>query len=171
MRCLAILTLLTMILAGCSSTGTPTKFTLATTPTINPDGAGQPQPVEVWLYELKSPEDFSNASFYELYQHPDNTLDNTVLGLARLTLHPDEVLHISRLLAPDTRYLGVLVGYRDITRSHWRQLVAVDPDGKQRFHIDIDKDQVQAGPGPSMRAGHDGDENYAIPLFHLFGQD
>ena len=152
MKRLALLSALLLTLAGCSST-LPARLYLSATPAINPDPAGQAAPVEIWLYELKSPEAFERAGFFDLYLHPDDTLDHTVLGMTRFSLRPSEIRTIDRPISPQTRYLGVLVGYRDIDNSRWRQVIAVDPGQAPVVHIDVDARTVTVGEGkpPALR--------------------
>jgi type VI secretion system protein VasD len=147
MKNLATLSVLALLLTGCSSTPDPASFFLSAAATINPDPAGRPAPIEVWVYELKSPEAFERAGFFDLYQHPDNTLDNTVLGVVRLNLNPSQTLRIDRPLSTQTHYLGVLAGFRDLDHSHWRQVIAIDPDSQPVIHFDIDTRKIQVSEG------------------------
>ncbi|WP_166642232.1 type VI secretion system lipoprotein TssJ [Paludibacterium purpuratum] len=103
---------------------------------LNPDSDGRPSPVEIWLYELKSKSHFEAVSFFELYTHPDNTLDNSVQAHTQLTVTPGERLVFNHPLTPGTHHLAVLVAFHDIEHSRWRALVDTEPGGAVSIKLD-----------------------------------
>lgn len=145
MKCRALLTLLVLQLTGCSSD--PARLFLSAAAGINPDQTGHPAPVEVWLYALKSPEAFERADFFDLYLLPDNPLDGTVLQMTRQTLRTEQTQQLERELPAQTRYLGIVVCFRNINASQWRQVIPIDPAGDPVIHVEVDRSEVRIGSG------------------------
>ncbi|MDX1656845.1 MAG: type VI secretion system lipoprotein TssJ, partial [Candidatus Competibacteraceae bacterium] len=105
-------------------------------PQLNPGSSGQPSPLVVRLFELKSPASFESADFFSLYERADEVLGADQLGHEQLTLRPGEKRRLERTLADDTRHIALLAAYRNLDRAVWRDVVSVPPN--QTTYIDVD---------------------------------
>jgi len=89
-------------------------------PGINPNAAGQPSPLVVRLYELKTTGGFEGADFFTLFDKESATLGPDLLAREELDMRPGTTRTVVRKAAPDTQYLGVVGAYRDLDKSRWR---------------------------------------------------
>jgi type VI secretion system protein VasD len=95
---------------------------------VNPDVRGRPSPVVVKVFELKSLAAFETADFFSLFEKDKETLGGELLARDELSLVPGAKQALTHELKPDTRYLGVVAGYRDLERATWRAAVPVPPN-------------------------------------------
>lgn len=94
---------------------------------VNPDARGRPSPVVVKVFELKSLAAFETADFFSLFEKDKETLGGELLARDELSLAPGGKQALTREVKPETRYLGVVAGYRDLERATWRAAVPVPP--------------------------------------------
>jgi type VI secretion system protein VasD len=131
--------LLSALLAGCGSlspfAADPTSIDvqLVGAPQINPDSRKRPSPVVVRVYELKA--------------------DKDVLGTELVTrdeyvLRPGETKPLVRQTQPDTKYLAVLVGFRDMEKSRSRAVAVIEPNKVNRWLIKVEALSVGILPAP-----------------------
>ncbi|WKB53794.1 type VI secretion system lipoprotein TssJ [Eleftheria terrae] len=132
---------LAALLWGCSSTPKPTPIEIQLTGTadLNPDSRNRPSPAMVRVYELKSPAAFETADFFSLFDKDRETLAADLNARDEFVLQPGKTLSMKRVAKPDTRYIAVLVAYRDLERSRWRAVGAL-PLGKSQVV------RITAGP-------------------------
>jgi len=111
------------ILGGCAG-GTPSPTLISAEivaePGINPNAAGQPSPLVVRLYELKTTGSFEGSDFFTLFDKESATLGPDLLAREELDMRPGTTRTVVRKAAPDTQYLGVVGAYRDLDKSRWR---------------------------------------------------
>ncbi|WP_438282168.1 type VI secretion system lipoprotein TssJ [Pseudomonas alabamensis] len=94
---------------------------------LNPGIDGVPAPVRVRLYELKNEGAFMRADYFALTDQAQVTLGADLLDIDDVLLQPGARLQVQRVLNPATRQIGLVVGYRDIDRAQWRQVLHVPP--------------------------------------------
>jgi type VI secretion system protein VasD len=116
-------------LTGCGSSPTRIEANIVAAADLNPDYSGQASPLVVRLYQLKSPVAFNNASFFALYDSDAAALGDDLKGREEIELKPGDNLEIERELQPETRFIGLLAGYRDIENASWRAVAEV-PEGE-----------------------------------------
>jgi type VI secretion system protein VasD len=87
---------------------------------INPNKAGQPSPLVVRLYELKTTGSFEGADFFTLFDKESATLGPDLLAREELDMRPGTARTVVRKAAPETQYLGVVGAYRDLDKARWR---------------------------------------------------
>ncbi|MFQ5773092.1 MAG: type VI secretion system lipoprotein TssJ [Kiloniellaceae bacterium] len=104
---------------------------------VNPDYDGQPSPLVVRLYELKSPTSFNNAAFFALYDSDVAALGGDLQNREEIELQPGQALEIERELKPETRYIGVMAAYRDIDNAAWRAVHEVEEGATAELAIDF----------------------------------
>jgi type VI secretion system protein VasD len=114
-------------LPGCSwlFSPSPTKISVSVSADeqINPDSKSQPAPLVLMFYELKSHGTFDRADFAGLFYEPAATLGADLLGQSQIEMTPGEKTQFSQQISDQTRYVGVVAGYRDIANATWRAVV------------------------------------------------
>lgn len=121
-------------------------FVVTASPLVNPGPDGVPSPVVMRLYFLAAPQPFTDANFFELWEHDEATLGPTLLGKQELYLNPSDVQHITAPLDPKALMVGVTVGFRDFQKSKWRALVPLQGEKTLKLLADVKSDAVNLGP-------------------------
>ena len=132
------------LLAGCASAPKTivAKFAIEAASDVNPDQRGRPSPVALKLFELKSLTSFERADFFSLFDRERETLGPELVARDEMVLKPGDRLMQERKLAPEVRFIGVLVGYRDLERSQWRLSIPVETMTRQPVVIQLDAARV-----------------------------
>lgn len=132
------------MLSSCASAPKPVtvKLTIEAGSDINPDPRGRPSPVALKLFELKSAANFENADFFSLFDHERETLGPELVARDELVLKPGDRVTQERKVAPEVRFIGVLVGFRDLERSQWRLSVPMEVARRQPLLIQLDAARV-----------------------------
>ncbi len=138
---------LAVSLVGCMM-GFPTRIeaNIAAAQDLNPDYQGRASPLVVRIYHLKSDLAFNNASFFALYDNDTGELGTDLLGKEELELLPGQDLVYSRELGPETRYVGILAGYRDIENASWRAVAPVKKGKTTEVKLDFARLKVSVLP-------------------------
>jgi type VI secretion system protein VasD len=134
------------VLAGCASAPKPTEITgtLQASANVNPSVSKRPSPLLVRVYELKTATAFNNADFVSLYQRDQAELGAEMIGRDEVILNPGESRPLNKVAAPETRFIGVLAGYRDLDHAKWRSIVPIQPGQKQRIVINAEELSISA---------------------------
>lgn len=122
--------ILNLSLSSCAKPPPPPKpsifqISVAVAANVNPDARGRASPIVARLLELKSVATFQSADFFSLFDRDKESLGNDLVAREELVLQPGETRQFKRELHPDTRFVAVVAGYRDIERSRWRASVPV----------------------------------------------
>jgi type VI secretion system protein VasD len=116
-----------LALPGCSwlFSPSPTRISVSVSADeqINPDSKSQPAPLVLMFYELKSHGTFDQANFADLFYQPAATLGGDLLGQSQIEITPGEKTQFNQQVSDQTRYVGVVAGYRDIANANWRAVV------------------------------------------------
>jgi type VI secretion system protein VasD len=125
--------LLAGILSGCAATESklpvPYALDFEADHGINPDSNGRPSPVQITVYELKSPAAFQATDYFALQADPSKALGADLLEVQRLTLQPGTPETLRRPGHVGAKALGIVAGYRDLDASQWRMLIDL-PDSR-----------------------------------------
>jgi len=123
----SLLAMLCMALAGCAATesklAVPYEIRFDTANDVNPDANGRPSPIQITLYELKTPGAFQAADYFSLQGDARETLGADLLDMQRVTLRPGQRLDLERPGHVEAQAVGIVAGYRDLDSSNWRLLV------------------------------------------------
>jgi type VI secretion system protein VasD len=111
---------------------------------LNPDTRARPSPVVVRVYELKAAAAFGSADFLSLQERDQATLGGDLVAREELVLRPGESRVISRPLASDTRFVGVVAAFRDLERARWRALVELAAGRDNTVGVVLDDATLQA---------------------------
>ncbi|MBV9016391.1 MAG: type VI secretion system lipoprotein TssJ [Alphaproteobacteria bacterium] len=135
-----LLTLPAILAARCSSPPPPPAvLTLAVIggPDQNPDPAGQPTPVAVRLFQLKSTAAFDRADVFALTEREQQTLGPDGQGSEEFVVRPGETRMITRELKPGVQFIGTAVLFRNIDGARWRGVAPVAASGPSRHSLMI----------------------------------
>lgn len=90
---------------------------------VNPDALGRPSPLHIKVFQLKTKDAFEVAEYFALAETPDAELGADMLGVESIMLTPGEVRPYEGEYDPETRFIGVIAGYRDIHQAQWRAVM------------------------------------------------
>lgn len=130
--CAALMSIILLLaLGGCAKPPPPPpkptilQISVAVDPNVNPDARGRASPVVARLLELKTLAAFQSADFFSLFDRDRESLGGDLVAKEELVLQPGESRQFRRELQPDTRFVAVVAGYRDIERARWRASIPV----------------------------------------------
>jgi type VI secretion system protein VasD len=134
----AVSTLAACGMFGGGSKETSVEMTISTGNQLNPNSQRRPSPVAVRVFDLKTPAGFDGATYEGLFEKDRETLANDVVARDDFTLNPGESKKIERKIAPETKVLGIAVGFRELDRATWRTTVTLKPNAKNRVSVLLD---------------------------------
>lgn len=103
----------------------------------NPDASGRPAPVAVRLFELSGTAKFERADVFALTEREQQTLGAEGQGSEELVLRPGETRAVTRELKKGVQFVGIVVLFRDIDRSHWRVIAPVGVSGPTKLTLRV----------------------------------
>jgi type VI secretion system protein VasD len=112
--------------AGCSRPRV--ELAVASQPNVNPDHSGRPSPVIVKILELRNDLAFKQAEFHTLFDVPLQVLGADLIAVDELVFIPGEARRVAYQPNPNTRFVGVVAGFRQMDRALWRIIKPVDPE-------------------------------------------
>lgn len=111
---------------------------VASQPNVNPDDSNRPSPVIIRIYELRNDMAFEQADFYTLFEQFYQVLAADILSAKELTCVPGRAYEVNYMpISSDVRFLGIVAGFRQMERAHWRLLVPVNSEDKNEVKIEI----------------------------------
>lgn len=132
-----------LLLSGCSTMHEAyppyTDLKFRASQDLNPNVQGQSSPVVVRVYELSAKDVFQNTDFFSLYNDAKSVLGPDRINQTEFELQPTQFESLQRRLNENTRYIGIVVAYRDINNANWRALIPVDPDGHDTYKVMINR--------------------------------
>ena len=136
-RTLLYVLALTMIplLHGCSSPRITME--VASQPNVNPDSSGRPSPIIVKMYEMRSDMAFRQGDFQVLFMEPMEVLGANLVAMDELLFVPGEARTVEYAPMPETRYVGILAGFRQMERAKLRAVLPVDPEKKNLIRLEL----------------------------------
>lgn len=124
--------------AGLSACGKPRiDLAVASMPNLNPDHSGRPSPVVIKLYELRGDLAFKQSDFQTLFANPTQALGADLIAADEIVFVPGEAKTISYEPMPETKFAGIVAAFRQMDRAHWRIIVPIDPEGKNRIPFEL----------------------------------
>jgi type VI secretion system protein VasD len=119
--------------AGCTPAAAPVQrevqcqaldvaITIIASKSINKDDDGQPRPVQVRLYQLKTDTTLLNATFDELWKDDKNTLKDDLVKVDEFPVYPDTRSDGKFAADPSARFLvAVALFHNPRGRSWWTE--------------------------------------------------
>ncbi len=120
-----------IFLTACGSTSENNidfSYVISASKDINPDIQGKASSVIVRIYQLSNKINFENATYDELFESKHNALGTEFITLNEYLVDPDSKKEIDLRISENTKYIGVVVGYRSTDMVTWRTFMEV-PEG------------------------------------------
>jgi type VI secretion system protein VasD len=113
---------------GCGSNTRPLKVALLGTKSLNQDDSGDPLPVIVRIYQLRSREKFDQATFKALWKGDKDLLEGDLVDRKELTLHPESkaVVDVEVDKTKGAKFLGVMALFRKPEGNTWKNVFSND---------------------------------------------
>jgi type VI secretion system protein VasD len=143
-------------LAACASMEpkkTPLRFLVQADQLINPDEHGNPFPIVLRIYELKQSSQFSQEAFFDLLDTDANKLGSDLVAKREIELKPGDTQKFERDTPMDTRYIGVIAGFRNIENAQWRAVAEIKPDKGNQIVIKVTAFSVNIEVTPDKTFG------------------
>ena len=87
---------------------------------LNPNRNGRASPVFLRVFQLRDASKFLNAEFDEATLHSDTVLAGVVIAREERMIEPATTVALPLKIDPETRLLGVVAEYYDVSNSQWR---------------------------------------------------
>jgi type VI secretion system protein VasD len=127
--------------SGCatdkSAKTTPVKFDIQADQQVNPDANGQPTPVVVRVYELKSTTAFTQAAFFDLFDNDAKVLGSDLVAKREFEIKPGDRVDFDRDTPVETRYIGVTAAFRLGDDSQWRTTAEIKPEKNNTIVVKV----------------------------------
>lgn len=152
------LLIITLVLAAVVTPGCFTKkdpaptlmlAKILTSSHLNPNADGEPSPIIVRLYELRSIGKFQNSDFFSLFDDETNTLANDLVVREEFRFNPEEAKTLNRELNPATRYIGISAAFRDLEEAKWRAVLEITEHQQNTYTILLGRSDIsvtETGP-------------------------
>jgi type VI secretion system protein VasD len=130
-RLLAALPLLLVSACGGGDKGPKTtglRYIVDADELINPNTESQPSPVLLRIYELKSLNAFQQATFFELLDNDTALLGQDMVAKREIEIKPGERQAFDRATPVDSRFIGVIAGFRENDKATWRASLELVPE-------------------------------------------
>lgn len=109
---------------------------------LNPNADGEPSPIIVRLYELRSIGKFKNSDFFSLFDDETITLANDLVVREEFRFNPNETKTLNRELNPATRYIGISAAFRDLEEANWRATLEVNEHQENSYTILLGRSDI-----------------------------
>ena len=133
-----------VFLSGCG--GAPKRenvgLQINATADVNPDLQGRPSPIILHVLELSSEEQFNRLDYVSLTQSSGAALGPDLLGKTRLVLSPGGNSQLPLELNPQTTFIGLVAGYRDIDNAAWRTSIAISQGDTKGIIITLEHHSI-----------------------------
>lgn len=142
-----------LVVASCASgptaTETPTRLSalIEASSDVNPDFNGEPSPVFVRIYELKSASAFNASTFQGIFESEAETLGTEVINRETVVLKPGTSSSVTMTLQPGSAMMGVVASYQDIDGSTWRATAPVTANQTNTFTVSVGRNAIEIVPG------------------------
>lgn len=127
--------------AGCATDTTakttPIHFVIEADQLVNPNENGEPSPVVVRVYELKGTSAFNQAQFFDLLDNDSKLLGADLVAKRELELKPGDRADFQRDTPVESRYVGVIAGFRTGDSSQWRKTAEIVPEQNNTIIVKV----------------------------------
>lgn len=143
-----VLVILTLGLSAC--TKPQIDLAVASQPNVNPDHSGRPSPVIMKMYELRGDLAFKQAEFQVLFEKPMQALGADLIAADELVFVPGEARTVSYMPAPETKFIGLVGGFRQMDRSVWRVVKSINAEEKELIGIELNDASILVVPSDKL---------------------
>jgi len=119
---------LCIILTACGATtenNVDFRYLISASSDINPDIEGRPSSVIVRVYQLANKINFENANYDALFESDHNALGTEFITLNEYFVDPNSQNDVDLKISENTKFIGVVVGYRSVDMVTWRTVMPV----------------------------------------------
>lgn len=131
-----------VLVSACSGNSTPdpttASMTVQATDKINPNVGGTASPVVVRIYELKATSTFDTAEFTQLFYDDQATLGGDMLNRQEIEIAPGKTVERNSTVSSETKFLGFIAGYRDLSNATWRGKVPIKSETDNTVLVTVD---------------------------------
>lgn len=142
---LLCLLIMTLLLGGCIKTAisepktepeiTSYNITVLATREVNINTEGQPVPLKINVFNLRSDTGFMNADYFALHNKTAEVLGNNLLGNEQLFLLPGgEAVTISGEKNSERYYVGITGEFQNLNNKTWRIIIPILSPEKPPFY-------------------------------------
>ena len=127
-------------LGGCAGLRDPaTKLVLdiEADPQINLNELGQPSPIVIRFYELKSLANFSKSEFFDLFDNDAKALGSDLVNRREFEVKPGAVVHVEDTIGSEARFVAIVAGFRDQQNAVWRDQREIVTESTNRLVIKV----------------------------------
>lgn len=119
--------IISFLVAGCSSPfskNTPASFKikLVAADDINPNEEGKAAPLSIYIYELKSLDNFENSDFFTITDGTSAELKAETKKAYEGIVKPGESRTLTLSPGKETLALGIVAAYREIDQAGWSEV-------------------------------------------------
>lgn len=101
----------------------------------NPGPEGRPSPIVLRLYQLKADAAFTNSDYFPLFDDEKKVLGQDLVSREEQELFPGQSLALEIPFATETRFIGLVGGFRDTGKAHWRAIAAAPGSKGKSVHV------------------------------------
>ena len=113
-----VVALFSVLVSACA---TPqVKMNLSSTASLNMNGAKEPLPVVLRIYQLTDPKVFENATFSDLWKNDLVVLGNTLLRKDSVTLDPASLQKLRFDRHVQARFVALMAAFNSQPDNSWR---------------------------------------------------
>ena len=95
------------------------KLKLIAEKDINPNESGHPAPLNIFIFNVRDVDAFSNSSFFEIVEGTRQPLQSAPSKIYEAILKPGESRTVFLTPESDVQTLGVIGAYRNLNESDW----------------------------------------------------
>ncbi len=92
---------------------------------LNPDETGLPNPVQMHIFLLKTPDTFSNTDYFKLADKEKAVLGGDLLLQDDEFIHPGQNKQVTLAIPKDAKFVGFSAAYRNIDKATWRAVAPI----------------------------------------------
>lgn len=141
-----IIIVFSLFLTGCHSANQQLTTEYVATAEVNPDIRHNPAPIVITTYQLKAINTFKHADYFSLYDRAKVILGQDLLHQEQIEIKPSQKLVTTQHLLPQTQYIGVIAGYRDIDNSKWRVIFDLKKIKSHQIIIELQSEKIVIKP-------------------------
>ncbi|QTL01716.1 type VI secretion system lipoprotein TssJ [Aquabacter sp. L1I39] len=145
------------LLGGCGAAPPPRQTTLGMRILVDSDSNrgpnGQPLPILVRLYALRSDMDFQQTDFLTLFNAEAQALGQSLVSRKEFVIPPGGTEVYVDNLPTEAAFIGVMAAFRSIDQAQWRAIAPLQPGVVNDLQVNVVDLQVVAqvvrvGPKP-----------------------
>jgi type VI secretion system protein VasD len=140
-----ILAVSLLFISGCAHTpDVSAKMNMQAAEYLNPDINGQAAPLILSFYELKSPMNFKQASYFALANNASAVLQDDLVDKQTVEIRPGQKKTYRLSFSRSVGYIGITAGYRNIDHATWRAMVQMPPKADSvSMDVDVQSEDLQ----------------------------